>query len=113
MSPLRIDLGNPNWDSRVETALEMHLVSVREHHDRVWPHIVVGDAHDFFETAPVLPTPPSANAGEIEWSRFNDACEEAFLEWEAERFRRDDEIPYFHLTSMFVDVCSATQSWLS
>ncbi|RYD85424.1 MAG: hypothetical protein EOP84_02560 [Verrucomicrobiaceae bacterium] len=111
-TPIRVPRYDVNWDSAIEKALENHLRNLLEHHRQIWPTIV-DQSTNFFDTAPALLTPPSAEASEHEWRMYDLAAEEMFFDWEAERLRLDYEIPYFHLTSLFVHICSSTEGWLS
>lgn len=111
-TPLKISRSDVNWDDTVEKALENHLDHLRAHHQQVWPTIIDQDIN-FFDTAPPLLTPPSPSASEHEWHKYDSATEEMFYDWNDEQLRVDHEIPYFHLTSLFVHICSSIEGWLS
>ena len=111
-TPLKISRSDVNWDDTVENALESHLDHLRAHHQQVWPTII-DQKINFFDTAPALLEPPSSASSEHEWHMYDNAADEMFYEWQSERLRLDYEIPYFHLTSLFVHICSSTEGWLS
>ena len=78
----------------------------------MWSTIIDEDI-DFFDTAPPFFDPPAVDADDAEWGMYERACEEVLDEWQGERLRVDYEIPYFHLTSLFLHICTSTQGWLS
>jgi len=111
-APQKITRSDVNWDDTIESALEKHLDHLREYHQQVWLKIIDQDIN-LSDSAPLLFEPPSLASSERDWQLFETMTEEMFYEWQSERLRLDYEIPYFHLTSLFVHICISTESWLS